>query len=390
MSRSGRPLRALAGLGMALSVWLGVRLPAMQRDVAALAALATPPVVLAQRPAPAPPPPEPLVLSALPPRPPRPPLLLRFAPPLIPVRENVPEIMPEIVPAAAALLPPPAASTPPPASSTPPPAGSVSPTDAAFTLAGQAYDRLRSGQRRQAADLFDAALAQQPENRQWQADRRALGRRWQVGGYALLRDGGPLPGQPGSGLPGFAASPVLGGGQTGASIAWLADPYARRPLALTLRAIAATDARGVQRETAQLAVGLRQTLLPGVSFSIERLVPLGDATRGAFTARVAAGSRLKHLGQRLEAYGEAGVLDTGLLYAGGQARARLIRIGPATLNAATWASIQTGTPDAWRIDVGPAIGLKIRGMRLEADWRQKVGGNAAPGSGPVLTVSAGF
>jgi hypothetical protein len=52
--------------------------------------------------------------------------------------------------------------------------------------------------------------------------------------------------------------------------------------------------------------------------------------------------------------------------------------------------VQTGNPDVWRVDVGPSLSVKVKGIRIEADWRQRVGGNAAPGSGPVLTVSAGF
>jgi hypothetical protein len=333
----GRPLRALAGLGLVLALWIGVRLPAMHREMQALVLLAAPTVLM-----PAPP----VVLLAplgpmlAPPAmraeasvlrpplsPPPPPFLQAMAGP-----PDVPQPVANPVPVAPSVLPPVAVPPAAPALS-----AAAALRDPAFILAAGAYGQLRAGQRRNAAALFDAALAVQLGNKQWQADRAALGRRWQVGGFALLRDGGALLDQPGSGLPGFAASPVLGGGQVGGSIAYLSDPYARRPLALVARANVAADVRGVRGETAQLAIGLRQTLLPGVSFSVERLVPLGDATRGAFTARLAAGGRM--LGHRLEGYGEAGVLDTGQIYAGGQARARLVRIGPVTVHAAAWASI---------------------------------------------------
>ena len=380
-SLTGRPLRAFTGLGLLLALWIGMRLPAMQHEVQALARLAAG----TARPQP---PLEPVSIMAAVPgglymaplHRPAPPPLLALPAPLAPVvRQALSE--PNPAPQLAPLPPVAPPSAPPPV----PPIG-LPPPDPAFTLANAAYDRLRAGERRQAAALFDAALAVQPGNRQWRADRAALGRRWQVGGFALLRDGGPLPNQPGSGLPGAAASPVLGGGQLGGSIAFVTDPYARRPLALVARANVAADPQGVRSETAQLAVGLRQMLLPGVSLSVERLIPLGAATQGAFTARLAAGGRW----QRLDAYGEAGVLDTGQVYAGGQARARVVRFGPATLNAASWASVQTGTPDVWRVDVGPSLSASVKGIRIEADWRQRVGGNAAPGSGPTLTVSTGF
>lgn len=251
----------------------------------------------------------------------------------------------------------------------------------AFRLAQTAYARLSVGQRRQAAALFDAALAQEPGNRQWQRDRAALRRRWQLGGFSLLRDGA-------GGGP--AASPVLGGGQIGASIAFVPDPLARRPLALVARANVAAGQAGVAVETAQAAIGLRQQLLPGVTLSAERLIAVGAATRGDWTLRLAAGGG----SGRFSFYGEAGILAAGQIYGGGQASARILRFGPAqfpaTLAAGSWASLQTGAPDVWRVDVGPSVATQWRGLRLQADWRQRVAGNAAPGSGPVLTVSAGF
>jgi hypothetical protein len=378
---TGRPLRAFTGLGLLLALWIGMRLPAMQHDLQVLAWLATGTARPPPRRTPAP-----IMTAQLSPlpaalqRPVTPPLLALPAALRLPPTAS--QSLLQLTPQQPARLQP---ATPPSVHLAVPPA-SVPPSDPAFTLASAAYDRLRAGQRRQAAALFDAALALQPGNRQWRAERSALGRRWQLGGFALLRDGGPLPNQPGYGLPGAAASPVLGGGQVGGSLAFVTDPYARRPLALVARTNVAADPKGVRGETAQLALGLRQTLLPGVSLSVERLIPLGAATQGAFTARLAAGVSW----QRLEAYGEAGVIDTGQVYAGGQARARVVRFGPATLNAATWASVQTGSPDVWRVDVGPSLSAKVKGIRIEADWRQRVGGNAAPGSGPVLTVSAGF
>jgi hypothetical protein len=381
----------MAGLGVLMLAWLGWRAPQLAATVAGLRAglsvdLAAP-VQVAQAPP---------VAAAVPTGPP--PMLARAAapPPLVMARPLVIRGPAPAIPAVMMLPAQPTStqptSTPPtptrPASA--PPAPTPSPPtesqDPAFRLAEQAYGQLRAGNRREAAALLDAALAQDPGNAQWQADRRALGRRWQLGGFSLLRDGGPLPNAPGAGLPGAAASPVLGGGQMGGSVAYLVDPLARRPLAIVARANVAADSSGVRQETAQAAIGIRQTLLPGVTLSAERLIALGAATRGDWTLRLAAGGTRG----RLDAYGEAGVLGNGTLYGGAQATARLLQIGPATLAAGSWASVQTGTPDVWRVDVGPSVTADWRGLRFQADWRERVGGNAAPGSGPVLTVSAGF
>ncbi|WP_353200691.1 hypothetical protein [Sandarakinorhabdus sp.] len=365
--RRGRPFRALALLLLLFMLWLGWRWPVIGARVGEVAALLMP------HPVPA------VVREAA---------VGTISAPVhdaVPVRRADPAGFtpaprpqpPEPAPRADVSMAMPAAPLPAAAPAQPTVATPVQFEDAAaFRLAQSAYDRLRAGQRRQAAALFDAALGL-ADNRQWQADRAALGRRWQIGGFALLRDGGSA---------GPAASPVLGGGQMGGSIAFLPDPYARRPLALVARANVAADRAGLRGDTAQAAIGIRQTLAPGVSISAERLIAIGSATRGDWTLRLAAGG----VRGRMSVYGEAGVLGSGQAYGGAQASARLLRIGPATLNAAAWASLQTGTPDVWRVDVGPSISAQVKGIRLQADWRQRVAGNAAPGSGPAVTISAGF
>ena len=45
----------------------------------------------------------------------------------------------------------------------------------------------------------------------------------------------------------------------------------------------------------------------------------------------------------------------------------------------------------YRVDVGPRVSMPVgRGMRVHVDWRQRVAGSAAPGSGPALTLAADF
>lgn len=395
MIARGKPLLAMGALLFGGGLWLGMRLPVLAAEAgqfsrqlasagpaapAASAAMAA--AQPASAPVPAAPSPAPqggfsTVLLWMPPA-----YWAAFAPAL-------PAAAPAAVPArqwAEALSPPPAAAAPALANGPAPvaapaavaaTAGQPSP---AYQLADAAYARLRAGQRQQAAALFDAALAIEPGNSQWQADRKALGKRWQLGGYSLLREAGEA---------GPAASPVLGGGQVGGSLAWIANPSARRPTALVARMNVAADSQGVRPESFQAAFGVRQTLLPGVSLSVERLVPIGRAAqvmKGDVTARLAAGGQW----QRLTAYGEAGVLGRGQIYAGGQAGWRVMSLGPATLSAGSWASIQTGPPDLWRVDVGPSLSTTWHGLRLQADWRERVAGNAQPGSGPAVTVSAGF
>ncbi|WP_298197600.1 hypothetical protein [Novosphingobium sp.] len=62
------------------------------------------------------------------------------------------------------------------------------------------------------------------------------------------------------------------------------------------------------------------------------------------------------------------------------------------LGLAAWSAGQTG---AGRMDVGPTVSLSVPlgpaiRARLQADWRQRVAGNAAPGSGPALVLATSF
>ncbi len=43
-----------------------------------------------------------------------------------------------------------------------------------------------------------------------------------------------------------------------------------------------------------------------------------------------------------------------------------------------------------RLDVGPGLAAHSGPFTAQVDYRFRVAGNAAPGSGPVLTLSAGF
>ncbi len=263
-------------------------------------------------------------------------------------------------------------------------------------LATAAYARLAEGDRRGAARLFDAALASDPatdgdpRRAEWQAERRRLGRRWSGDAYALFRDGGAV---------GAAASPVLGGGQTGGSLAWTLDPLARRPVAVVARFNAATESNGaLDNSSSQAAFGLRWRPRPGVSISAERLVAIGETARNDWALRVAGGADGKRGRIEWTGYGEAGVLGAGDVFVGAQARAAVpvYRSAKAAFlaGAGAWTSIQSGGVTSGRFDVGPSLVMRTPMGRIDvdvsADWRFRVAGNALPGSGPALTMSTGF
>jgi hypothetical protein len=103
-------------------------------------------------------------------------------------------------------------------------------------------------------------------------------------------------------------------------------------------------------------------------------------------------------GLRAEIYGQAGYVAGRYAtpFADGQARVdrHVLTLGryEARVGAGAWAGIQKG---ASRLDVGPGatvslpLSNKVFG-RLGIDWRLRVAGNAEPGSGPAVTLGAGF
>jgi hypothetical protein len=53
-----------------------------------------------------------------------------------------------------------------------------------------------------------------------------------------------------------------------------------------------------------------------------------------------------------------------------------------------WGGAQPGVA---RLDAGPRLSMRVRGrFNVHVDWRQKLAGNARPGSGPALTLSGDF
>jgi hypothetical protein len=282
-----------------------------------------------------------------------------------------------------------AAAAPAPAIPASPPPG--------HDLATEAYARMAAGDRREASRLFDAALAtppgpvDDPDRAEWAIERRRLNKRWSGDVYSLFRDGGAV---------GPTASPVLGGGQTGATLGWTVNPLARRPFALVGRFNTANDPRGSpDNRTSQAALGVRWQPVAGISVTAERLVRVGEFARNDWNLRIAAGADGKRGRIEWNGYGEAGVLGAGDIYAGAQARAAVpvFRLQKTRLlgGAGVWGSVQNSAGYALgRFDVGPTLVMRTAvgrtSLDLSADWRFRLAGGALPGSGPAITLSTGF
>lgn len=216
--------------------------------------------------------------------------------------------------------------------------------------------------------------------------------RWSADGWLLLRRGGAEPAF------GGVAAPSYGRSQFGAVLRYRLSPASpHRPTAF-LRATAATEApRGEE-----LAAGVAVRPLATVPLALVAEARIANRATGR-PVRPAVGvvSELPRLALPLrlsaETYVQAGLVGgaDGTPFIDGQVRAErsLGAIGPNELRAglAAWGGAQKG---ANRIDFGPTATFDFRvgpgRGRLSADWRLRAAGNAAPRSGPAITLSAGF
>lgn len=215
----------------------------------------------------------------------------------------------------------------------------------------------------------------------WVPERRAS--RWSGSAWLLARDDGG---------PALAPGGTLGGSQAGARLLYRLNRDAARPLALSARAYAPLD----QVAGAEAAVGIdwRPSAEIPVHLLAERRQALGGDGRSAFSLTVYGGVSDRPLGAglTLDAYAQAGLVGLRSRDAFADGSVRIGRaVGPVDLGAAAWAAAQ---PGAERIDAGPQLRFRmpVEGATLtfSAEYRFRIAGDAAPGSGPALTLAAGF
>ena len=214
--------------------------------------------------------------------------------------------------------------------------------------------------------------------------------RWSADAWVLWRQDNTTPFL--SGRPGYGRS------QAGAVVRYdLARSSGHRPQAY-LRTSAALEGEREQ----EAAAGLSARPLPGVPLRVAAELRVGETDLGTKIRPAAyAATELPPVdfpaGLRAELYLQGGYVggDFATAFLDGQARIErsLLSRGNAEMRAGAgaWAGVQE---DASRLDVGPSaslsFGLGHLRARLTADYRFRVAGDAQPGSGPALTLSAGF
>jgi hypothetical protein len=207
--------------------------------------------------------------------------------------------------------------------------------------------------------------------------------RLQLTSWALLR----------SQRAGIAGSRSLAtGGQLGASQAGARLIYNfNRQLALTARFSSEVGRRG-----GEAAAGVRVRPLGGIPLwlTAERRQAIGryGGGRSAFALFFESGLYGRPLPGRVSLDsslqgGVVGVRRRDWFVDGGLAVSRPV-YRQFSAGFGVWGA---GQPGLYRVDAGPRLTIRVRSnLRAHVDWRQRLAGNARPGSGPALTLAADF
>ncbi len=218
----------------------------------------------------------------------------------------------------------------------------------------------------------------------------AASSRWSADGWLLLRSGAhAAAGVAAAG----ALGPSYGASQIGAVVRYRLNSSARAA-ALYVRATS-----GLERPRgATLAAGLALRPVPAIPLVVMAELRGGRGVHPALAAVTVLPPAALPLALRGELYVQVGYVAGGAdatAFVDGQLRVdrRIGSLGSAELRAGggVWGGAQKG---AARLDIGPGATLHLarvaNGARLALDWRFRVAGDAAPRSGPALTLSAGF
>ena len=146
---------------------------------------------------------------------------------------------------------------------------------------------------------------------------------------------------------------------------------------------------------AEVAAGIRYQPFRSIpiAFTAERRQRLGRyGGRSAFALFAEGGLYHRALFSKiyLDGYVQGGVV--------GIRHHDLFVDGGATVTRPVWRNFSAGIgmwgsaqPGLYRLDFGPRLSMDVRrGIKIHVDYRRRLIGNAAPASGPAVTLAADF
>lgn len=213
---------------------------------------------------------------------------------------------------------------------------------------------------------------------------------WSLSGWAIYR--------PDTGSVSLSPVGQLGGSQLGVRVQRkLLETADKTILSLNVRASA--PLRVSNGKEAGVGLAIRRPGRIPVELIAERRIGLDRGGRNAFAGLIATGiDDLPVLaGFTLSGYAQAGLVGIRARdgFADGSLRLERHIAAKDSLTVAigggAWGAVQPGVS---RIDVGPSIAARFRigkaGVRLAGEWRQRVVGEARPGSGPAITFGLDY
>jgi hypothetical protein len=204
--------------------------------------------------------------------------------------------------------------------------------------------------------------------------------------------------RPAGAVPNLATNGQLGGSQAGVRIQQpliRTDQHMR--VAINLRVSAPLDQR-LGRE-AGLGLAVRPAKKVPMEVILERRVALDRGGRNALAVIAAGGFDDKPLIRKMTA---SGYVQTGMVgfaqndgFIDGAVRVERALLdhsnGSLRLGAGLWGAAQ---PNVARIDAGPIVAVKQRlgaaNLRISAEYRWRLAGQARPASGPAVSIGTDF
>lgn len=210
---------------------------------------------------------------------------------------------------------------------------------------------------------------------------------WRGSSWMLWRDGGMRRAD-------IARTGRLGGSQIGARLDYVLNPAAAHRATAYARMSTALDSPAAPEVAVGLAIQPLRAL--PVNFAIERRIAIDTGGRNAMAVMAVGGFGPTPVafGLQAEAYAQAGIV--GFRERDAFIDGKLSLFAPVPNTALRMGGALSGgaQPSADRLDIGPEVQIRLplrpMNARLSIEWRERIGGRAAPASGLALTLGADF
>lgn len=213
---------------------------------------------------------------------------------------------------------------------------------------------------------------------------------WSLSAFAIYR--------PNSGPASLSPTSQLGGSQFGFRLQRsLVQPSPNLTLSFNLRG--STPLKISSGKEAGIGLAIRRAGRIPIELIAERRVAFDGGGRNAFAGLIATGfNDLPTVeGFNLNGYAQAGIVGLqrrdGFVDGSLRLDRKIASKGSfaVELGGGVWGAVQ---PHVSRVDIGPSAAIRFRigkaGVRLGSEWRQRVSGNAHPGSGPAITFGLDY